>query len=387
MMRPILRTLSFLLVLLTLWGCGQKGAKLQKSVVPPDKTLFETGQEYLEKSQFIKARLSFQTLINTYPDSELASESVLAIGDSFYDEGGTENLLQAEDQYKNFIVFFPTSPKADDAQMKIISLNMKMMRAPDRDQSYAYKAQDALKRMMDQFPDSEYIPFAKEQLRQVQETLAQSNFGVGKFYLDRGRSRAATSRFKENVEKYPEFSGMDENLFLLAQSLEKSENSDEASIYYSRIATGFPFSPRFEQAKTRLEELGKPLPQVDTQLAAVNESRQKPPEGFSPLRPIKDFGKALGFVGPPDPYETAKRGVEATRAETSPAQAAAAGDADKPAGDFPIQATITKSSAGQSEAKATLGTESKEINKSADKSDKKKPKKNGSTKSNGKKAS
>ena len=130
-----------------------------------------------------------------------------------------------------------------------------------------------------------------------------------------------------------------------------------------------------------------PLPVTSRSPVAVNESRQKPVEAFSPLRPIKDFGKALGFVGPPDPYETAKQGVEATRAETTPAQAAAAGDGDKPAGDFPIQATITKSSGGQNDAKATLGTESKEINKSADKSDKKKPKKNGSTKSNGKKAS
>ena len=204
-MRPILRTLSFLLVLLTLWGCGQKGAKLQKSVVPPDKTLFETGQEYLEKSQFIKARLSFQTLINTYPDSELASESVLAIGDSFYDEGGTENLLQAEDQYKNFIVFFPTSPKAADAQMKIVSLNMKMMRAPDRDQSYAYKAQDSLRKMIEQFPDSEYIPIAKEQLKQVRRLWHSLILASESSYLDRGRSRAATSRFKENVEKYNEF--------------------------------------------------------------------------------------------------------------------------------------------------------------------------------------
>src|SRR5207247_11451362 len=97
----------FLLVLLGTWGCGQKGAKLQKSVVPPDKTLFETGQEYAQKSQFIKARLAFQTLINTYPDSELSAESYLAICDSFYKESGTVNFLRAEDQYKYFIIFFP----------------------------------------------------------------------------------------------------------------------------------------------------------------------------------------------------------------------------------------------------------------------------------------
>jgi hypothetical protein len=278
--------------------------------------------------------------------------------------------------------------------MKIVSLNMKMMRSPDRDQSYAYKAQDALRKMIETFPDSEYIPFAKEQLKQVQETLAQSNFGVGKFYLERGRYRAATSRFKENVEKYGDFSGMDENLFLLAQSLEKSENSDEASIYYTRIATGFPFSTRFDQAKARLEEMGKPLPEVDTKLAAMNESRQKPAEGFSPLRPIKDFGKALGFVGPPDPYETAKRAVESSRAEAGAVETTTVAEGEKAGDDFPIQATITKSSTGPSEAKAVLGSNSKETNKNADKDaknadkdDKKKPKKNNGPKPNEKKPS
>ena len=72
--------------------------------------------------------------------------------------------------------------------------------------------------------------------------------------------------------------------------------------------------------------------------------------------------------------------MEASRAEASPPEPPLLRDGDKPGGDFPIQATITKSSTGQSEAKATLGSESKEINKSTDKNDKKKPKKNGSRK-------
>ncbi len=83
-MRVIFRYGPIFLLLFSVWGCGQKGAKLQKSVVPPDKTLYETGSEFLKKSQYIKARLAFQTLINTYPDSDMAAESYLAIGDSFY---------------------------------------------------------------------------------------------------------------------------------------------------------------------------------------------------------------------------------------------------------------------------------------------------------------
>jgi len=59
--------------------------------------------EYLKTSQYIRARLAFQTLINLYPDSKRAADAYFAMGDSFYDEGGTENLLQAWDCYRNAI--------------------------------------------------------------------------------------------------------------------------------------------------------------------------------------------------------------------------------------------------------------------------------------------
>jgi len=369
-MRRIIVVWMALAILTGVWGCGQKGAKLQKSVVPPDRTLFETGQEFLDKSQFIKSRLAFQTLINTYPDSELTSESYLAIGDSFYEEGGTENLLQAEDQYKNFIIFFPTHPKAADAQMKIVSLNMKMMRAPDRDQTYAEKAQAALQKFLKDFPDHVYGAIARNYLNQVQETLAQSDFSVGRFYFERGNPRGSNSRFKEIVDKYPNFSAMDETYWLLAQGLEKQENSDEAAIYLSRIAAGYPFSRHYEEARKRLEELKKPVPEVDQVAAAQNQARIKPSEGFSPLRPFSEFAKALGFIGPPDPYENAKRTVEA---QAESAAAAASENADGKGGEnVLINVELSKSATGETSQKATVGGETKETTPGTDKKGEKK---------------
>jgi len=368
-MRPLLRHLSFLVLILGVWGCGQKGAKLQKSVVPPDKTLFETGQEYADKSQFIKARLAFQTLINTYPDSEFAAESYLAIGDSFYKESGTENLIQAEDQYKNFIIFFPTHPMAADAQMKVASLNMKMMRSPDRDPQYSYKAQEALRKFIDQFPDHPFIPKAKEYLREVQENLAYGDFGVGEFYVTRKNYAAAKKRFKTIVENYPDFSIMDEAYYALAQALEKQENTDEAAIYYGRIAQGFPFSSHFEEAKKRLEEMQKPVPEVDTKVAELNEAKRKPSEGFTPLTPIVSFAKALGFAGPPDRYLAAKKAVEE---QTAAASSTAAGNGDKPADDTLINVEIKKSEGGDAQAKTVVGSNPKETQPVADKNGSKK---------------
>ena len=84
------------MILCSTYGCVPKSANVQQKVVPPDKSLYETGSDYLNRGLFIQARMTFRTLIDTYPDSDMAAEATFAMADSFYDEGGTENWIQAE---------------------------------------------------------------------------------------------------------------------------------------------------------------------------------------------------------------------------------------------------------------------------------------------------
>jgi outer membrane protein assembly factor BamD len=351
-------------------GLRAKRSETPEERGPPDKTLFETGDDYLRKSQFIKARLAFQTLINTYPDSDMLPEAYMAIGDSFYDEGGIENLLQAEDQYKNFIVFFPTSPMAEHAQLKIISANMRQMRTPDRDRSYTIKAENEIKKFLQMFPKSEYLGVAQQYLNEVQENLALGNYGIGQFYNDRGNLAGARLRYKEIVDQYPNFSRMDETYYQLAQVLEKSNNPDEAAIYYGRLATGYPFSRYFEDSKTKLAALGKPVPQVDVQLAAHNQGLLKKPEGFSPLQPLISFAEALGFKGPQDRYEAAIQTVETQKAA---AQAGAQGQGQPGGDDILIQTTIKKDQSGATNESTVLGGNANPTPAPADKKEEPKP--------------
>jgi outer membrane assembly lipoprotein YfiO len=353
-MRSILGSVFLCALLISSLGCPQKSAKLQKSVVPPDKTLFETGSEYLKKSQYIKARLAFQNLIMTYPDSEMAAESYFAVGDSFYEEGGTENFLQAENQFKDFIVFFPAHPKAPDAQMKIISINMRMMGAPDRDQRYAYKALPEIKKFLQQYPDSDFVPIVKQWKADVEEKIAKGEFGIGKFYEDRSNFAGAMGRYKEIVDKYPDFSTIDEVYHRIASDLEKVNNPDEAAIYYGKIIGEYPFSKRAEEAKARMNALGKPLPLVNSKLATENQAKVKPPEGFSPLKPMIDFINALGFIGPPDRYEEAKKTVATEKAKEAEA-AAKQSEAEQASGDIQIETIIKKSASGETRDTTILG--------------------------------
>jgi outer membrane protein assembly factor BamD len=58
--------------------------------------LFDKAMEAMKHNRFDVARMTLQTLINTYPDSEFIARAKLAVGDSWYAEGGTASLAQAE---------------------------------------------------------------------------------------------------------------------------------------------------------------------------------------------------------------------------------------------------------------------------------------------------
>src|SRR4051812_49966873 len=73
----------------------------------PDKVLFDRAMEAMKKGKYDVARITLQTLINTYPDSEFIARAKLAVGDSWYAEGTTASYQQAEVEYKDFITFFP----------------------------------------------------------------------------------------------------------------------------------------------------------------------------------------------------------------------------------------------------------------------------------------
>jgi outer membrane assembly lipoprotein YfiO len=368
-MRPFFKWAVLLYIMAGMAACGgQKGAKLQQSVIPPDKTLYQNGTELLRKSRYTEARLAFQTLIRTYPGSDLQADAYLAMGDSYYQEGGTENLLLAEDQYKNFIIFFPTSPKAPDAQMKVVAILMRQMNSPDRDSHYTKQAEAEISRLLTMFPNSDFVPIAKQYLDVVQENLALGDLGVGDYYSHVRNYLGAESRYREITEQYPHFSKMDEVDFKLAQVYQRMQRTDEAAKYFGLIVAGYPFSKYSDVAKEELQKMGKPIPAVNAEWAARNQALVRPPAPFSPLRPFIDFAEAIGFKGPPDRYEEARKTIEANRAE---AVAAAAGQEGAKPKDVLINATITKGSNDKAAVNPN-GTQQKTDKKDDKKQDSKK---------------
>src|SRR5271168_2266449 len=227
-----MRRNSFVLILglllaLTI-GCTNK-----KSVNPlanvgskqPDKVLFDRAMDAMKHNRFDVARITLQTLINTYPDSEFIARAKLGVADSWYAEGGSTAMQQAEIEYKDFKTFFPNMPEAAEAQLKVADIHYQEMEKPDRDFTHAERAEEEYRALIQEYPDSKLVPKAKQRLREVQEVLAQREFGIGKFYYMRLAYPAAIARLKTLVDRYPLYSGADEALFLLGQSYETEVNA------------------------------------------------------------------------------------------------------------------------------------------------------------------
>ena len=288
----------------------------------PDKVLFDRAMDAMKHNKFDIARLTLQTLINTYPDSEFIARAKLAVADSWYAEGGSAALGQAEIEYKDFETFFPNMPEAAEAQLKIANIHYQQMEKPDRDFTHALRAEEEYRQLMLQYPDSKLVPEAKQRLLEVQEVLAEREFRVGRFYYLRQTYPAAIARLHSVVDRYPLYSKADETLYLLGQAYEGEiamlrlrkmneaakarmieEFTSGAADAYSKILTRYPVMDRADDAKERLAALHRPVPKPTKAAIAQNKAEEES------RRETGMFGRLVGnFRKHPDVAEATKVG-------------------------------------------------------------------------------
>jgi outer membrane protein assembly factor BamD len=256
----------------------------------PDKELYDKAMVALKKGRYDVARLDLQTLLNTYQESEYQMRAKLAVGDTWFKEGGTAALTQAEAEYKDFITFFPQAPEAAEAQMKVADIYYMQMEKPDRDFNNAVRAEQEYRNMINSFPDSTLVPRAKQKLREVQEVLGEREFLIGQYYASRDNWSGAIARLQTVADTYPLYSHSDQLWLTIGDAYAGEARSirgaaslpgavkerlqqvyqDKAAAAYSNVVTKYPMAPHVEDARDRLIAMNRTVPEPTE--AAVAES-------------------------------------------------------------------------------------------------------------------
>jgi outer membrane protein assembly factor BamD len=238
-----------------LWAAACGGNKPTVSPADADKLLLERGNTALKERKWVTGRQYFSELLESYPQSPLRAEAKLGVGDSYLGENNAGAYVYAQNEYREFLAFYPTNPRADYAQMQLGMVHFNQMLGPQRDQAETREAIKEFQTFVERYPGSPLFPQVKQRLRESRDRLSDWDLQVGTFYLRARLYPAAVPRFRHVLDTDPEYTRKDAVYFHLAETLEKSANPAEALPYYERLVAEYEQSEFLAEAKKRIAVL------------------------------------------------------------------------------------------------------------------------------------
>ena len=246
----------------TIAGCGPKTPTLPPGSADADKFLFDRGTEAAKEKKWLNAREYFRNLVDNYPQSPFRPDAKLALGDTYIGEDTTESLLLAANEFREFLTFYPTSPRADYAQYRLAFAQSEQMLAPERDQTNTREAIKELQVFVDRYPNSPILPDARALMRKAKDRLSEASYRVGFFYFRSKWWPGAIDRFQQVLKEDPEFTQRDAVYYHLAESLLRIDRKAEALPYFERLLKEFEQSSYLEASRRRVSELkSAPVPE------------------------------------------------------------------------------------------------------------------------------
>ncbi len=236
-------------------SCATGTRKIPAGTSQPDKFLFERGTEALKNKKWLVAREYFRELVDSYPQSQFRADAKLGIGDSYLGDGTTESKVLAINEFREFLTFFPTHPRADYAQYKLAMAHYYQMLNPQRDQTETKEAIKEFENFVERYPNSPLMGEVRTRLREAKDRLATSDYEVAVFYYRNRWYPGAAERLKAVLARDPEYTNRDAVYYYLGEALIRMERKAEALPHFERLLKEFERSEYLDDARKRVAEL------------------------------------------------------------------------------------------------------------------------------------
>jgi outer membrane protein assembly factor BamD len=251
----MIQYLVVLFVILVSAACGSGRVTVPPGNSQPDRFLYDRGQEALMERDWLRAREYFRQVVDNYPQSPVRPDAKLGVGDAYLGEKSGESLVLAANEFREFLTFYPTNPRADYAQYKLAMSHYEQMRAPERDQTETREALREFDVFFERYANSPLAPEVKQKWREARDRLSEASFRVGLHYFRSRWYLGAIDRFREVLTQDPGYGGRDQVYFYLAESLVRTDKKPEAIPYFERLLAEFPQSEHREDTVERLQAL------------------------------------------------------------------------------------------------------------------------------------
>ncbi len=212
------RTIGAVLLLTVMVGCsggGRQGDRSENLEIFAPEQIFQRGEFELARNRTEDAAYYFSEIERLYPYSSWAQRALIMQAFAFHQGKDYENSRGAA---QRFIDFYPTDEDAAYAQYLLALSYYDQIDEVGRDQGLTFQALQALRTVIEVYPDSEYASSAILKFDLAFDHLAAKEMEIGRYYLRHGHYSSAINRFRVVVEDFQTTSHTAEALHRLVEA-------------------------------------------------------------------------------------------------------------------------------------------------------------------------
>jgi outer membrane protein assembly factor BamD len=191
----------------------------ERSGVPLDdltaRQIFEQGERQVAQGNPDDAAFTFGEVERLYPYSEFAQRALIMQAFAYHKDEDYPNSRASAQRYLDF---YPTQEDAAYAAYLLALSYYDQIDEVGRDQGLTFQALQALRRVIEQYPDTEYASASVLKFDLAFNHLAAKEMEIGRYYLKRGNYIAAANRFRTVVEGFQTTTHTPEALHRLVES-------------------------------------------------------------------------------------------------------------------------------------------------------------------------
>ncbi len=219
---------TLILSLLLTLGCSSLYTKQNTS---PQKA-FELAQKHEEDKRYNEAIIKYEDVQNKHPYSKYATLSKVRIADIHYKRG---NWIEAQMAYHIFQEHHPRHRPDYITFRQGMSHAQQLPKSIDRDLTEASSALKYFKRILKNYPESQYVDKAKKQIKNIRLQLAEKEIYIADFYFKANRFKSALMRYKNVINYYKDTHFLPQALYGAGMSSLRINNKKDGKKYLKRL--------------------------------------------------------------------------------------------------------------------------------------------------------
>lgn len=235
-------------------GCGNSSKAPENLENFTAEQIYKRGEYELENSRKPKDAVHyFSEVERLYPYSEWAKRALIMQAYSYHRAREYEDARGAA---QRFIDTYPGDEDAAYAKYLLALSYYDQIDEVGRDQGLTFQALQALREVIEQYPNTEYARSAVLKFDLAFDHLAAKEMEIGRYYLKRGYYPAAINRFRVVVEEYQTTTHTPEALMRLVECYLALGLNDQAQTAGAILGHNFRSSPFYEDAYAQLRSHG-----------------------------------------------------------------------------------------------------------------------------------